>query len=439
MTRPDDVRLDALPLRHSGDLDPILERIGPARLVGIGEASHGTHEFYTWRAELTRRLIVEKGFAFVAVEGDWPDCHAVHCSVSAAPGAPESREVLQAFERWPAWMWANEEVLAFTGWLRKHNEALPPTQRIGFHGLDVYSLFTSLHAVLDYLAEHEPAHLPTAHQALRCFDPYGEDPQSYAFASRLAPQSCEAEVVALLRKLRRPDHTPPDGGGVLDDRYVAEQNAAAAAGAERYYRAMVRGGPESWNVRDCHMVDTLDRLLPRYGAADDTPAAKAVLWEHNTHIGDARATDMAAAGLLNVGQLMRERHGREHVVLVGFGTHSGDVIASPRWGGPVQQMPVPSARPGSLEDLLHEATGGTDAAFVLGSGDGSSRWSNARRPHRAIGVVYHPEAERHGNYVPTVLDERYDAFLHCDRTTPLRPLHPIEPADVEPETYPTGE
>jgi erythromycin esterase len=438
MVEHDDIRRAALPLRRPSDLDPLLERIGSARLVGIGEASHGTHEFYTWRAELTRRLIVEKGFGFVAVEGDWPDCHMVHCSVTAGRGSPtDPLDALQAFDRWPSWMWANEEVLAFARWLRAYNDGEPPPLRVGFHGLDVYSLFASLRAVLDYVAEHEPDHLPVAREAVRCFDPYGDDPQSYALASRLVPESCEDEVVALLRELRSPDHARSDCGGTLDARFVAEQNVRAAADAERYYRAMVRGGPESWNVRDCHMADTLDQLLEHYSSGD-APAAKAVLWEHNIHIGDARATDMAAAGMVNVGQLVRERHGRDHSVLIGFGTHRGNVIAAPHWGGPVRQMPVPPARAGSLEDLLHEVTDGTDAAFVLPTGDGHRGWSHEVRDHRAIGVVYHPDAERRGNYVPTVLDDRYDAFLYCDSTSPVRPLHPVEPLDVEPETYPTG-
>jgi erythromycin esterase len=436
---PAGVRRDALPLRHAEDLDPLLDQVGAARLVLIGEASHGTSEFYRWRAELTRRLITEKEYSFVAVEGDWPDCHTVHCSVSGAPGAPaDPREPLDAFSRWPTWMWANEEVVDFTRWLREFNDRRSPASRVGFHGLDVYSLFASLRAVLDYLAEHEPDHLPAAREALRCFEPYGEDPQTYALASRLVPGGCEDEVIALLGELRQPDTAAPATAGAVDARFVAEQNAEAAAGAERYYRAMVGGGPESWNVRDRHMADTLDRLLARYSTGEDEPAAKAVVWEHNTHVGDARATDMAAAGMVNLGQLARERHGRGAVVLVGLGTHRGGVIASNRWGGPVHRMPVPPAPPGSVEALLHEATGGADAAFVLqGQRDGA--WSRAVLDHRAIGVVYHPAAEQRGNYVPTVLGDRYDAFLYCDHTTALRPLHPVETADTEPQTYPTGE
>ena len=436
---PADVRREALPLRHPGDLDPLLDHIGASRLVLIGEASHGTSEFYRWRSELTRRLIVEKGFSFLAVEGDWPDCHTVHCSVVGARGAPgDPREPLDAFTRWPTWMWANEEVVEFARWLREFNDRRPPAHRVGFHGLDVYSLFASLRAVLEYVAEHEPDHLGAAREAVRCFEPYGDDPQSYALASRLVPQTCEDEVVALLRGMGGFDTTSSAAAGALDAHFVAAQNAEAAAGAEHYYRAMVGSGPESWNVRDCHMADTLDRLLVRYGSGDDAPAAKAVVWEHNTHVGDARATDMAAAGMVNVGQLARERHGRDRVVLVGFGTHRGSVIASDRWGGSPRRMPVPPAHDGSVEALMHDATGGADAAFVLHRDD-EAGWSRSVLDHRAIGVVYHPAAERRGNYVPTIVGDRYDAFLYCDHTAALRPLHPVEPADAEPATYPSGE
>lgn len=355
------VRDAVLPLRHPGNLDPVLERMGSARLVLIGEASHGTSEFYRWRAALTRRLITEKQFSFIGVEGDWPDCHTVHCSVVGAPDAPDDpREALAAFSRWPTWMWANEEVVDFAWWLRGHNEGLPSQRRVGFHGLDVYSLWESLRAVLGYLAEHDPDHLPTAREALRCFEPYGEDPQAYALASRIVPESCEGDVVALLAQLRDADASALTGAGALDEHFIAAQNAEVAAGAERYYRAMVRGGAESWNVRDCHMADTMDRLLRRYGTA-----AKVVVWEHNTHIGDARATDMAAAGMVNAGQLARERHASDGVSLIGMGSHRGSVIASDRWGGPVRRMPVPQARSGSLEALLHEATGGQDALLVF--------------------------------------------------------------------------
>ncbi len=423
-----DVRDLALPLRDAADLDPLLERIGGARIVLLGEASHGTHEYYAWREQLTRRLITEKGFGFVAVEGDWPDCFEVNRSVRLRPGAPQDpRDVLDAFDRWPTWMWANEETVGFTRWLREHNAALPDDDRAGFYGVDVYSLWESMHELLRWLQEHEPEHAPEALAALRCFEPFGEDPQHYALSLRFSPTSCEAAVADLLATVHRTRVDERSGRG--DDpegRFSAEQNAAVALDAERYYRAMIAGSHESWNVRDVHMADTLDRLLELTGR-------KAVVWEHNTHIGDARATDMAAAGMVNVGQLARERHPGD-VVAVGFGGYQGSVIAADSWGAQMKRLPVPPARPGSLEAMLHEQVG-TDALFVLPQGE-QPQWLTCWQDHRAIGVVYAPSRERSGNYVPTVLGRRYDAFVYLDDTTALRPLH-LEPEhSVEQDTWP---
>jgi erythromycin esterase len=428
----DDVQRLARPLRSESDLDPLLDRIGEAPFVLLGEASHGTHEFYAWRAALTRRLISEKGFRFVAVEGDWPDCYRVSRSVTGVPGAPaDPGEVLRTFARWPTWMWANEEVLHFARWLREHNTALPAEQRVGFYGLDVYSLWDSLHATIDYLREHEPEHVAPAMTALRCFEPYAEDPQAYARATRLVPTSCEAEVVSMLAKVV---HPPAQDAGSRDERFNAEQNARVAAGAESYYRAMVTGGPSSWNVRDSHMIDTLDRLVEHHRSTGDQ-SVKAVVWEHNTHIGDARYTDMAAAGMVNVGQLARERYGESDVVLVGFGSHSGTVVAAQAWGDRTETMPVPPARPGSTEALLHDAVADSPALFVFP--EEQPVWLRQVADHRAIGVVYRPDAEGWGNYVPTVLGRRYDAFLWFDRTRGLSPLG-VQADGREMETWPHG-
>ena len=423
----DDVRRLASPLHTPADLDPVLERVGDARVVLLGEASHGTHEYYAWRVALTRRLVEEKGFAFVAVEGDWPECYEVNRTVKHRPGAATSpRTVLDAFDRWPTWMWANEEVVAFTEWLREHNAPLEPAQRVGFYGLDVYGLSSSLRALLDYLHEYEPEHFDAAVRATRCFEPFRDDPQGYAFASRFAPSSCEPAVVELLTRLCTERAAPVDGDDP-EARFSAEQNAAVAAGAERYYRAMLGGQAESWNVRDVHMQDTLDRLLEFSGG-------KAVVWEHNTHIGDARATDMAGAGMVNVGQLSRERHGADQVVVVGFGGHRGQVIAAPRWGAEMRRMLVPPARAGSVEALLHDALG-EDSVLVWPT-DEQPAWLRSRTDHRAIGVVYSPEQEAWGNYVPTVLGQRYDAFVWLEQTRALSPLH-LEPEDTaQPQTWP---
>jgi erythromycin esterase-like protein len=427
MDTVDDMRTLARPLRDEADLDPVLERIGDARIVAIGEASHGTHEYYAWRAALTRRLVEERGFGFVAVEGDWPDCYRVNRSVQLRPGADDDpRAALDAFARWPTWMWANDEVVDFCRWLRDLNDGRVPGERVGFYGIDVYSLWDSMHAVVGWLREHEPAHVDAAVRALQCFEPFGEDGAEYAFASRLAPPPCEQPVVELLRRLCA-DRGRVEFADDPEARFAAEQNAAVVVEAERYYRAMVRGSAESWNVRDVHMADTLDRLLAERGG-------KAVVWEHNTHIGDARATDMASAGMTNVGQLLRERHGTDDVVLVGFGSYAGGVIAATAWGTQMQRMPVPAARAGSLEDLLHAAIG-EDALFVSPRGPRPA-WLDRRLDHRAIGVVYRPEREKWGNYVPTVLGDRYDVFLYLERTTPLQPLHLERPdEDVPPAAH----
>ncbi len=418
------VRALARPLRDEADLDPLLDRVGStedggARIVAIGEASHGTHEYYAWRAALTRRLIEERGFGLVAVEGDWPDCYRVNRSVRLREDADEDpRDALDAFARWPTWMWANDDVVEFCRWLRRVNAGRDEDRQVGFYGIDVYSLWDSMHELVAWLREHEPEHVDTAKRALACFEPFGEDGAEYAFASRFAPTSCEQAAVDLLRSLceqRGREEAATD----REARFSAEQNAAVVVDAERYYRAMVRGSADSWNVRDVHMVDTLDRLLEHAGG-------KAVVWEHNTHIGDARATDMADAGMTNVGRLLRERHGNDAVVLVGLGGHRGGVVAGRSWGAQMARMHVPPARPGSLEALLHDEVG-ADALFVFPRGERPG-WLDRRLDHRAIGVVYHPERERWGNYVPTVLGERYDAFLYLEATSPLQPLH-LERAD----------
>ncbi len=421
----DDMRDLALPLSTPDDLDPLMERVGDARIVLLGEATHGTHEFYTWRAAITRRLVEEKGFSFVAVEGDWPDCEQVHRAVTHAPEAPaDPREALSTYRRWPTWMWANEEVAELVTWLHAWNRDRSPDTRVGFHGLDVYSLWDSLRSILDYLERNDPGAAGAAHRAFRCFEPYGEDPQEYAYATRFVPTTCEDHVVEMLSRLRAA--VPGDG----HDAFVARQNAEVAAGAERYYRAMVGGGPESWNVRDTHMADTLDRLLDYHG-----PGSKGVVWEHNTHVGDARATDMSARGLVNLGQLARERHGIDDVVIVGFGTHRGSVVAGDRWGGPHEVMPVPPARRGSLEARLAEA--GVGDALYVHPRTAQPEWLADVLDHRAIGVVYSPGLERMRNYVPTVLGARYDAFCFIEETTALRPL-PVQAAPGEAETFPSG-
>src|SRR5215218_11022046 len=285
------------PLREPEDLDPLLERIGDARCVLLGEASHGTSEYYAWRARISERLIREKGFSFIAVEGDWPDCYEVNRYVKGYPDSGRNaREVLRTFERWPTWMWANEEVVSLAEMLRGHNEGLPEGRKVGFYGLDVYSLTESMDEIISYLERADPDAVPAARRAYRCFEPYGEDAREYARATAFVPTSCEEEVVSLLSELRGTVARYEDGP---ETRFAAEQNALVVKNAEAYYRTMVRGGAASWNVRDRHMAETLERLIEHHG-----PGAKGIVWEHNTHIGDARHTDMARSGMVNVGQLV---------------------------------------------------------------------------------------------------------------------------------------
>lgn len=448
----------AAPLEDAGDLDPIIERARSTRVVMLGEASHGTHEFYRWRALLTRRLIEECGYNFVAVEGDWPDCDRIDRVVRDRGGAMEDdpRAALATFERWPTWMWANEEVLDFCRWLREWNLARALPDRVGFHGLDLYSLWESLHEILTYLRERDPGAVPAALSAYGCFEPYGEDPQQYAVATSFVPEGCQDEVIELLAAAR--ERAAADGA----DEFALWQNAAVVAGAEQYYRSMVAGGPRSWNVRDRHMLAALGRLLTHYAtrAGSGTPA-RAVVWAHNTHVGDARGTAMADAGEVNLGQLAREEFGTGQVLLVGFGCHRGRAVAAGAWGGQAEAMAVPPARPGSLEALLHEAgmaagPGSVPAERSLlvfptderpsGSPDERPGMRPGRRPgvlaerlgHRAIGVVYDPGRDYLRNYVPTVLGARYDAFCWFEETRPVHPLH-VRRVDVsEEETYPTG-
>ncbi|WP_187262730.1 erythromycin esterase family protein [Pontibacter beigongshangensis] len=413
-------------LTKERDLDRLVEEIGEARIVMLGEASHGTSEYYTWRTAITRRLVVEKGFQFVAVEGDWPECYALNRFIKGYEKAGSKiADVLQVYRRWPTWMWANWEVAALVEWAKDFNHVRNLKEKVGFYGLDVYSLWESLEQVLEFLNQHDGQAAEAARQAIRCFEPYNRDPQHYAQATAFVPTDCENEVVEMLQRIARRLEFPNDQENVFN----VEQNALVTVNAEKYYRAMIKGGPASWNVRDSHMMETLDRLLELHG-----PDSKAIVWAHNTHIGDARATDMASDGMLNIGQLAREKYGMDQVKLVGFGSYKGTVIAGKSWGAPMQKMEVPEARPGSWEAMLHEIS---EEDKVMLSGD-LREVPELRNPipHRAIGVVYDPKFEQFGNYVPSVIQERYDAFVYFEESQAVHPLHLKLKNAREPELYP---
>ncbi len=418
------------PLEDSADLDPLMERIGDSRYVLLGEASHGTSEFYTWRMRLSQRLMEEKGFSFICVEGDWPDCYRVNRYVKSYPHSGDSAfDVLHAFERWPTWMWANWEIVALAEWMRSFNQSRQAEMKVGFYGLDVYSLWESLDAISKYLEENEPDAVPMAREAYRCFEPYSEDPQEYARAVAFVPETCENEVVELLKNIR---NQMPQFTHDHEFKFSLEQNALVVQDAERYYRAMIAGGGNSWNVRDYHMAETLDRLMAQHG--DD---AKAIVWAHNTHVGDARATNMSEVGMVNIGELARRRHRPDGVVLVGSGSYEGSVIAGQEWDAPMEVMDVPQGRPGSWERVFHDAKA-ENQLLIMNEVADSERFLEIRG-HRAIGVVYDPEFEAYGNYVPTVLPRRYDAFLFVDKTVALHPLHMVEVAPNQPpDLYPWG-
>jgi erythromycin esterase-like protein/predicted phosphoribosyltransferase len=415
------------------DYDPVLERARDARFVLLGEASHGTDEFYRARAEITKRLIEDAGFAVVAVEADWPDAYRVNCFVRGANEDTEPTEALADFRRFPAWMWRNTEVAGFVGWLREHNDALAAeAPKAGFYGLDLYSMYTSMEAVVSYLQEVDPEAAQRARERYACFEQFGRDPQVYAYEAGIAgAEPCEQEVVEELIELRSmAGERAARNGSIDEDRhFYAEQNARLVANAEAYYRAVFRGGVESWNLRDRHMAETLDALV---GHLERTRGpTKVVVWAHNSHLGDARATELGQAGELNVGQLLRERYGRD-VLLVGFSTHAGTVTAASAWGGPAERKRVRPALPGSWEELFHKLEA---PDLLLGTGD-----VEGRRLERAIGVVYSPETERISHYFHARLAGQFDMVLHIDATNAVEPLEPTSDweAGELPETYPWG-
>ncbi|MDQ5851250.1 MAG: erythromycin esterase family protein [Chloroflexota bacterium] len=435
------VREAAHPLTGAaGDYDPLMDLIGEARVVLLGEASHGTHEFYRERAQITKRLIKERGFTAVAVEADWPDAYRVNRYVRGVGKDAASVDALAGFDRFPTWMWRNADVLDFVGWLRAHNDALPPNMpRIGFYGLDLYSLGASIEAVIDYLDKVDPEAAKRARDRYACFEHFGEDPQAYGYAaSRGAAESCEAEVVNQLVDLQRrvAEYVQQDGRVAEDEYFYAEQNARLAKNAEEYYRSLFQGRVSSWNLRDQHMAETLDALLAHLDRQGGH--TKVVVWAHNSHLGDARATEMGEGGELNVGQLVRERYGRD-AVLVGFSTYSGTVTAASDWGEAPERKRVRPALQGSYESLFHDAE---LPRFLLLLRDGGDVAAGLRGPRleRAIGVIYRPETERWSHYFHARLPEQFDAVLHFDQTRAVEPLERTGGWETgePPETYPSA-
>jgi erythromycin esterase-like protein len=418
-------------LGGTADYDSLVESATKVRFTLLGEATHGTHEFYRERAEITKRLIAEAGYTAVTVEGDWPDAYRVNQFVRGESDDGSAEEALHDFRRFPAWMWRNTDVVDFLSWLREWNDALPEgAAKTGFYGLDLYSLYTSIEAVIAYLEEVDPEAAQRARQRYACFDHMNRDAQVYALETAFGgKEPCEQQAVEQLTELLYKTAALARDAPVTDDRhFYAEQNARLVVNAEEYYRAVFRGGAESWNLRDLHMAETLDELVAHLDRTTRN-ATKAAVWAHNSHVGDARATEAGQRDQLNIGQVVRERHADE-TLLVGFTTYWGTVTAASDWGGAAERKHVRRALGGSWEDSFHQLD---VPRFLLEPAE-----LRGRALERAIGVIYKPETERLSHYFEATLADQFDALIHIDETHAVEPLERTsEWVEGElPETYP---
>src|SRR2546423_444421 len=437
MTDAELVREIAQPLDgNSDDYNALLELIGDARVVLIGEATHGTHDFYFERAAITKRLIAENGFSVLAIEADWPDSARVHRYVRGATTDVSANEALSGFRRFPTWMWRNTVMVEFVEWLRDFNQNITAKQALaGFYGMDLYSLHASIDAVLQYLDKIDPDAARRARLRYSCFDHFSHNPQEYGYAASVgAMESCERAVVEQLVELQQKaaEFLSRDGEMAAEELFFAEQNARLVKDAEQYYRAMFRGRASSWNLRDSHMVETIENLVAHLNG---NRQPKAIVWAHNSHLGDARATEMSHYGEVNVGQLIRERFGKD-AVLIGFSTYQGTVTAASDWGAPAERKNVRPALRGSYEELFHQT--GLGRFWINLRGAGQIGVLQPRRIERAIGVIYRPENERLSHYFHARLPEQFDAIIHLDETTAVEPLErtSIWEEGELPQTYP---
>lgn len=414
------------PLQTEKDLDALIDQIGDRKIVLLGEASHGTTEYYSWRAAISKRLIQEKGFQMIAIEGEWADSYRVNKFIKGTlKDSLQVVSLLKQYDRWPTWMWGNYEIAKLVGWLNRYNQQKAANAKVSFYGMDVYCLWESMEELMPYIQGNDSL-MRMAEAAKTCFQPYSSDAVQYAVAVRDASENCKAQVLRLYQAVL--SYTASQKLDA-EAKLLMQQHSFVALNGEKYYSAAATSNASSWNVHDRHMGATVKRLMDHHG-----PEAKMIIWAHNTHVGDARYTDMAAAGMTNLGQIIREFYGPENVYIVGFGSYTGKVTAADSWGGSTRTMRVPKARRGSWEDLLHQSSPSNKLLF-----------SNELRKqpklmnaigHRAIGVQYDPAIERR-NYVPSVIPERYDAFLFFDETSALRPLPTIK-RNEPPDTYPSG-
>lgn len=438
-TRAAKLRQVVEPLRGAhGDYDRLLDQIGEARLVLIGEASHGTKEFYRERAVITRRLIEEKGFNAVTAEADWPDAFRVNRFVRGLSKDSNADDALASFDRFPRWMWRNKEVLSFVKWLRAHNDRLPDREKVGFYGLDLYCLHTSIDALLKYLVKADPASAAKVRDYFSCLDAFEGDSQVYGSAVALGiTESCRREVLKALEAVqaRAATYRKLSAGWSAEDHFDAQQNAIAIRDAEEYYRTMFRGRVSSWNLRDQHMARALEAVGSHLEGLGN--GAKIVVWAHNSHLGDARATEMGRLGELNLGQLAREHFGKKATKLIGLSTYEGTVTCATDWDDPAQTKEVRPALRESYEALFHQV--GPDRFYLNLERHGQDL--ELPMLERAIGVIYRPETERQSHYFDARLAAQFDAILHFDRTTAVEPLDGVitkRPTSV-PDTYPFGE
>ncbi|HVT62189.1 MAG TPA: erythromycin esterase family protein [Legionellaceae bacterium] len=409
------------PLSESGQYVSLLESIGDARIVMIGEATHGTQEFYQTRIEITQQLIKEKGFMAVAIEGDWPDAHRVHRFLQARSEDHNAADSLDDFKRFPTWMWRNTTIPPFLKWLREYNDTLPALSKIGFYGLDLYSLNTSMNAVVHYLQKVDPQAALEAKNRYACFDHMSVDPQMYAYlTSTHVKKSCIDEVIAELLDIQHQafKYLHKDGVAAEEDYFFALQNARLVKNAESYYRSMFEGHISSWNIRDRHMVETLNILADHLEHRFNKPA-KIIVWAHNSHVGDARATEMSEQGEVNIGQLVREQY--TDTYSIGFSTYEGFVTAASNWDEPAECKKIIPGFKESYEELFHHLRYKNFILHLIGNEE-LDHFLKIPRLQRAIGVVYRPETERLSHYFFTHLPYQFDTVIHIDKTTAVQPL-----------------
>lgn len=431
------IRNAATPLRGDpSDYNELLKMTRDKHFILLGEASHGTHEFYQARADATRRLIQDQGLNAIAIEGDWPSVYRVNRYVQGRGKDQSVDEALSDFRRFPLWMWRNSVIREFVAWLRDYNASREPAEKVGIYGLDMYSLYESIAAVLEYLESVDPEAAREARNRYECLDDVANE-KRYGYGVHIGSlPSCEEGVVAQLQALREKaaDYVQRDGMSAEDEQFQAEQNARLVKSAEQYYRSMFSSRVSTWNMRDRHMGETLDALQRHLTRQLQRPA-KIAVWAHNSHLGDARATGMGERGELNLGQLARERYGSDSL-LVGFTTYTGTVTAASNWDAPAELKQVRPALPDSHERLMHDV--GIEKFFLPLRGD-VARGLRRMRLERAIGVLYLPESERASHYFRARLPEQFDALFHFDTTTALAPLDAVsEWQDSEQETYPFG-